>query len=268
MFIPDYAVSLEAKIPQIRLGLQGDSGTGKTFAALEFPNVIPIDFDGNLGRFAGSTIKAIPFRSAEFIATYNGGKFKSKAEFPRNIDNVKDAFLHFIYNDATKFTEEQTMLIDSWSSLQDHFDNYFYANPMLAKSGKEDGMAFWQEKINYAAILFAGIKRLKCHVIVTFHEYKLRNEITGNLTDKIAPLMQGSYKDRLKQHFTEFFRLTTKQELKDGKPTGDTRYMMQVRSDNSFDAIHRTSFKPGGTHYDVTSPGSSVWKFYKEQLGL
>ena len=54
-YIPKGAVSLNTITvkPQIRLGLQGYSGTGKTWAALTFPNPIVLNLDRGLGAHTG-----------------------------------------------------------------------------------------------------------------------------------------------------------------------------------------------------------------------
>lgn len=260
MFIPTYAVELSSRgQPKIKLGLQGDSGTGKTFAALSFPNPIVADFDENLSRFADRQLPVISFVSAEFMEKFAEGKFKAKKSFPEDTHNVKDAFIQFIYNDARKIDPEQTLIIDSWSSIMDHVNNWYCAHPVMVRKEDgtyaEDGRKMYAEYKDFATIAFTGIKALKCNVVVTFHEHKMRDKITGNLIDdKIAPLMEGSYKDQIKKHFTEFFRCVQV----------DGKFFVQVKSDKKFDAITRAALKNKEILYDVTGPERSAYGFFQE----
>jgi ABC-type dipeptide/oligopeptide/nickel transport system ATPase component len=266
MHIPDGAVNLKDIKPQIKLGIQGESGTGKTYVALGFPNPVVVDTDGNLSRFAGKDIPTLPFHNIEFLESYHNGTFKARTTSINRIPNLKDAMLHFIYNDARKFEREQTLIIDSWSSIMDNVNNWYCANPVMTKTDKGDLVenlrGMYGEYKHYATIFFAGVKTLKCNVVVTFHEWKPRDKITGNLIeDKIAPLMEGSYKDQLKKHFTEFFRMVNI----------DGRYLMQVKPNKKFDAVTRAGIDPKalveGVYYDVTSPKTG-WDFFKENYNL
>ena len=54
--------------PQIRLGIQGPPGSGKTWAALTFPNPVIINLDRGLGAHAGrSDVIDVPFYSGSFV---------------------------------------------------------------------------------------------------------------------------------------------------------------------------------------------------------
>lgn len=264
MYIPPNAINMGTiKFPQIKLGVQGDSGTGKSFLGQHFPNPIYADADGNLNRLAGNNkLHVVPLHSAEFLETYAGGKFKAQKPMPEGMPNVKDAVIHFLYNDARKMTAEQTLIWDSWSSIMDNLNNWYCANPVMVRkddgSYAEDTRKMYAEYKDYATVFFTGMKALKCHVIVTFHEWKPRDKITGNvIEDKIAPLMEGSYKDQIKKNFTDFFRTSTK----------DGKFLMQVKSDKRFEAVTRASIKPkdlvDNVHYDITEP-KTAWSFFEE----
>lgn len=267
MFIPSGADNLKdsAGAPQIKLGLQGPSGSGKTYAALSFPNPIIADFDGNLSRFAGKDIPRLKFYSSEWLEAYHNGAFKAKKAFDvmaPNIHSSKDAFMHFIYNDARKLGAEQTLIVDSWSSIMDNVNNFYCTNPVLVKGEGgvyvEDTRKMYAEYKDYATIVFAGIKSLKCNIVMTFHEFQPRDKITGNLIEnKIAPLMEGSYKDQIKKHFTEFFRCINQ----------DGKYVLQVKSDAKFDAITRATIKAKEIFYDVTEP-KKAYDFFVENFNL
>ncbi len=259
MHIPEKSLNLKTtSFPQIRLGLCGEPCSGKTTSALTFPNIIVADFDGGLTRFSGENITFIPFYDEEWICNYGFRPTKPKATA-----NSRDAFLKFLEEDVLKMSADQTLLLDSWTALQNAFDLQQELEPKVTKEGKLDDFHFWAKKIEYAEKIVVRLKACKCHVVVTFHEDKVRDKNTGQLLDKIAPLMQGKFVAQLKSHFTDFFHMLCEEEKdKEGKVT-KCNYFWQIASNNRVDIKTRLTF-PEGTF--KVEPHFRVFEQYRAKI--
>ena len=68
-YIPPHSSPLaDMSFSQIRLGIQGAPGTGKTYAAVSFPNPIVLDLDNKLGAHkTRKDILVLPFHDPDFI---------------------------------------------------------------------------------------------------------------------------------------------------------------------------------------------------------
>lgn len=228
MFIPPNAVQTER--PHEIIALVGLPGSGKTTSAATFPNRIWVDFDHKLP--AGET--AMPFWQPEFVDSL--AKRTSVASPP----NQRDAFKKWIRDNVAKFTEEQTLIIDSWSMLMNGFNIQTYIDDsMLAKPNP---FWFWKYKGQYCEEIMSYIKSCKARVIVTFHETVDRDE-EGNLNGKIRPLMDGSFKDQILGHFTDAWHQvcnppridkTGKRIIENGKFVVDPGYFWELKASPTF----------------------------------
>lgn len=244
MYIPTITRSLkDLKFPQIRLGLQGAPATGKTHSALTFPNVIVLDTDKSLTEHTGKDIPTFPMWDPDYVCSLNNGAFKPKHQ--SHEPNVRDAVLWLLKTECRKLTAEQTLLLDSWTSLQNYFDTQTGYFPKMGRDGSINDYAFWGDKIDYSKDIVELLKKLACHVIVTFHEFQKRDPKTQQLLEKVGPLMQGQFVAQLAAPFTDFFRTLHIGE-KDGK---DEKYVWQVRSDNQFNAKTRLTKIPDGVKF-------------------
>ena len=251
MHIPTTTVNLQqVKYPQICLGLQGAPGTGKTYSALTFPNPIVLDIDNGLTRFGGTDLTTVPVFDHDWCCNLANGKYKPKkqGQTPDRMSIIED----FLLEEAMKMSDQQTLIIDSWSSLQDAFDQEqnlpHRVVKRMTKTGEEDKFKFWDEKIKYSKRILSLVRSLKCHVIVTFHELQVRHPDTGVLLDKVAPLMQGKFVAELKRFFTDWFRVVN-EETRDAtkKNVVSTQYFWQIRPDNQCDTKTRLNV-PDGTY--------------------
>jgi hypothetical protein len=188
--------------PQIRLGIQGYSGTGKTFGALSFPNPIVLNLDRGLGCHAGRTdVIEVPFYKKEFSGN--------------SLGELKDRLMEWINKEAKKLSPEQTLVFDGCTSLQNAYHAWFKANQhlFLTKAGKVDDFAEWREKKNYYAEIMETFKMLSCDVIFIAHETAQKDK-DGGYTGKIRPLLTGQFGDEIVNHFSDWLR-----QLSNEKPT-------------------------------------------------
>ena len=197
MYIPQGASTLEKmEITQIRLGIQGAFGTGKTFASLTFPNPTVVNFDRGLVAHAGrKDVVEVPFWDPMFIKTI----------MPSDITNRRDAFEKWLNKELTKFEADQTLVIDGSTGLQNAFDLQESKEPVFTKSNRIDEFAYWRHKVEYFGRICEMLKQLRCHVVYICHETPDRND-KGELNGKLRPLMTGQFADQLGSHFTDWYR--------------------------------------------------------------
>lgn len=196
--------------PQLRVGLQGPPGCGKTWCSLTFPNPIVLNFDRGLGAHVGRPdVQEIPFYDPKFVDSV---KARTGLSSP---PNRRDALLIWLSQHGTKLSCNQTLVIDSLTQLQNAFHSEYDINPTIARSGKIDEFAVWNQKVRYFGDLCDMLKALPCHVVLTSHETADRDK-DGNYNGGVRPLLTGQFADQLASHFTDFFRCHAF-----AKPSGD-----------------------------------------------
>lgn len=199
MYRPSSAVAVTG-FQQIRLGIQGPPKTGKTYAALTFPNPIVINIDRGLGAHTGRTdVLELPFWDPAFcdkLWARTSGSF---------VPNRRDAIKKWIQTEGHKLEADQTLIIDGSTGLQNAFHAQAALEPKYTKTGKKDDFAEWQEKVQYFGELLESIKALKCHAVYICHETPDRGK-DGELNGKLRPMLTGQFGDQLASHFTDWFR--------------------------------------------------------------
>lgn len=210
IYTPPNVFSLEnVTSQQIRLGIQGFPGTGKTWAALTFPNPIVLNLDRGLGAHVGrKDVLEIPFYRSDFCGKRS---------------ELKDRLVLWLEKEGKKLTAAQTLVFDGCTSLEIAYHQWFAANQMsfLTKTGKVDDFAEWQVKKKYFGELHELFKELACNVVFISHEAERADKPTtvgqpGAYTGKIRPLLTGAYGDIICRDYTDWFR----QHASD-KPTED-----------------------------------------------
>jgi len=226
MYTPPNCAAIAAE-QQIRLGLQGYPGTGKTWAALTFPNPVVMNFDRGLGAHIGrKDIIEVPFWNRDFCKTVDLN-FKP--------ERMKDAIVKWIEKEGLKIEKGQTLIVDGNTGIQNAYHKWYMNNmsAFLTKEGKVNDFAEWAQKRIFFGEIMELFKALACDIVYICHEadQKDKNGPTGpTYTGKVRPLLSGGFGDELASHFTDWFRQVCVE--KDGK----TDYLWQTIGDSIFDA--------------------------------
>lgn len=276
IYIPPNCYTLdraEANL-QIRLGLQGPPGIGKTYNGCSFPNTCVISYDRGLGaHFGRKDIVEIPFWDDAYIDKLCPRKTPLYVEFGTGVKktrpfNRKEALLKWLYDFGPKFTANQTLMLDGSTGIQAAFHSEYWTDPAIDKDGKLKPYEEFKRKLSYFTEIMMCIKALKCHVIYICHECDDRND-EGEKNGRIRPLMSGAFKDELISHFTDWFRChafdkptteagklslqkatnCSKEDLEYwiSESKSETIYLWQTESDNL--AICKTSTLVGNPKY-------------------
>lgn len=195
MFIPQDVISLDKKpFVQKRVAIQGWGGTGKTTAALTFPNPLVLDIDNSVNE-ANATCAGKELKDIHVVPFYDGKFVGDK--------NRRDFIKNWIEANVRKLEPDQTVILDSWTALQDEFDKAW--KPVYTKRGELDEFAFWEAKQDYAREILTFFRQAPCDVVVIFHEV-IETDDKGRPTGKATPLMQGKFVNKLSGYFTDWFR--------------------------------------------------------------
>lgn len=246
LYKPAGCVSLDTlkDKPQIRLGIQGYGGTGKTWAALTFPNPIVLNLDRGLGAHVGrSDVIEIPFYRSEFSGTAN---------------QLKDKLMLWLEKEARKLTPAQTLVFDGCTSLQNAYHKWFADNQMsfLTKAGKVDDFAEWAVKRKYYAEVMELFKTLHCNVVFIAHEAEKKDK-DGAYTGKIRPLLSGSFNDELLNHFSDWFRQVAGEKPNLAEPIKEATLQAFGMTEKEFKDMCSTF--PRNTIYYWQTEGDSIF---------
>lgn len=257
MYIPELSNNMEAvSFPQIRLLLQGEPGTGKTYSALTAPNILDLDLDNGLTAHAGrKDVIQVPVFSDVWCEKFCDAQgLQIRSQNPGSI-NRRDIIKYWLDREGRKLEAGQTLIVDSWTTLQEAFDRQTRLEPVYTKTRGIDEYAFWDRKMDYSEELCNMFCELQCHVIVTTHEYNERDKITGKIMTKYQPLMQGKFITKFKKYFTDCFRCVVADKLDsggnpivttlhDGSKRIESEYFWQTKGNDLFDAKRRLNTIP------------------------
>lgn len=228
MFIPDYATSLaEATIPQIRLGIQGAGGTGKTWGALTFPNPIVASLDRGLGAHYGrKDVYELKFYDPKWV----------KEKLNKNYDGKNITLFQVIANwingDARNLQSDQTLVFDGGTGINNAYHQWYANNKVYTKAGKEDEYAEYRLKIEMFTSLLEALKSLNCHLVWIMHETEQYKQ--GEATGKIRPLMSGQIQEQIMGHFTDWFRQLSGSYKQKEKITPDILKLWGMKSPDEY----------------------------------
>jgi len=213
---------------QRRLLICSEPGEGKTYTSImTSPNPIVIDIDKGITdpRLVAMKVPTFPVWDDEWR-----NNILKKA--------VKcNAVIEIIKSHVTQLTIEQTLIIDSLSSLQDDVAEYLWKIAPQNKEGQRDPFGFWETVKDWWIAFFGSLSSLQCHVILTAHLADLKHKDNPALTIGYRPLIDGSIKAQIGRFFTDVIRQHATE-----KKSGDvitTEYKWQVKSDSMFKAKSR-----------------------------
>jgi len=218
LYIPPGSRTLDklTERPQIRLGIQGYGGTGKTWAALTFPNTIVLNLDRGLGAHVGrADVIELPFYDVNFCKTI----------LPNYTpESLKDTILAWLYKYGMQLKPHQTLVYDGNTTTQNAYHFWFEKNKhsFVTRNGQLNEFAEWSEKKSFYAELLELLKALPCHLIYICHEAE-KKEKSGVYAGKVRPLLTGQVGDELLTHFTDWFRQLSADKPADFSSIDDTK---------------------------------------------
>lgn len=246
MYIPPSGTTELTTYSNKIVGIQGPSGSGKTISSLTFPNPVIALFEkpdlaemSKIPMLAGVKPVLLPFYDTAWLDTHKYKKFHPGTDGYSPTHDPAGAYLQFLEGEAKKLTNEQTLITDNWTRLQEKFDKINWSYKTYSKKGEEDFFEPWDRKITYSENVSNALISLNCNIVVLFHETPERDKTTGQLfTDKIQPLQQGKFIAKMKSYYPNFFRqhCRMKKDTATGKETGEREFVWQVQGNSSFDA--------------------------------
>lgn len=241
---------------KVNLGLAGDSGSGKTFSVCStFPDVYLADFDNGASALYGRDITVFPFYNKEWCKEQGAKSLQGNVDgLPISCVNRRDIFKKYVDTVFKDIPAGSTLVVDSWSKLQEFFDEATHCQPAMSNNGSIDTFSFWRRKITYSEQVMSALMSLQCNVVVMFHLIREQDEY-GRPTGKHYPLMQGKFQGKVQSYFDNFFiqncicRYDNKgEDLKTQKKNGklvfpqpelienDLNYLWRVRNSPVVDA--------------------------------
>jgi len=207
---------------QRRVLLMGPPKSGKTYSTVTtFPNPFVLDFDRGLTEIK-EPIQHLPLYSEEF--------FKK----PGIVGQAKINYLtKFLKEEASKFTTDQTLVVDSLSTLCDMLAIDLERLSPADSKGVKDGFWFWKKWSEWLRDFCIALNGLTCHVVVCCHEQEIRDADSGRVIGYKWLLKGQDFSPRLSQFFTDTIRQT--RITTDGPDkTVKVEYLWQIQPDGLF----------------------------------
>lgn len=254
IYIPEGCLTLDKSVEeQIRLGIQGFPGTGKTWAALTFPNPIVINFDRGVGAHKGrADVVDVPFWNPEWIKTF----YKNY----KGLEHVKIALTEWLEKYGPKLVREQSLIIDGSSEVEAAYHAWYKENKVYSKkSNEENEYAEWNFKNDWFQDLHALFKSFKCNIIWLMHEAEIADKPKVNeplyYSGKTRPLMSGQFKDKIVGKYTDWFRQRAETKFTEEKITDKVLKDFGYKDKKAF--MERQSEFPRDTIYFWQTDGDS-----------
>jgi hypothetical protein len=185
-----------------------------------------VNFDGKLPR--NSPVNHLPFYDEEFLKEIIKEEKLTAAPRIGGVVSGATVFQAWLKKCAVNIPVDTTLVLDSWTMMQQQLDTMLQATPKQNDKGEIDGFDFWGRKAIFSETILAYLKNIPAtNTVVLFHETKALNA-DGVATGKWNPLMSGSIKDKLAANFTHWIRQTAEEN----KTTKLTEYLWQIKPNN------------------------------------
>jgi hypothetical protein len=139
----------------------------------------------------------------------------------------------FLKTEAPKFSNEQTIIFDSLSTLGDAVAADLKAVTPNGKDGQMDGFKFWDLWGNWLLEFHTMLAKLQCTIVVCCHEQEIRDSETGRVIGYKWNLAGEKFSNRLGQFYTDCIRQTRVSKDNPDKTVTHT-YSWQVQADSLF----------------------------------
>lgn len=206
----------------MRVAICGLPGSGKTTAALTFPNPILVDLDHK----ATKGVRVIPFWDDDYLIKVA----KVITPIPGKRLQRAIAIDNWLTRELPKFGPDQTVIIDSMTQMTRYWDNQIEDSPIYSKTGERDTRTEYRAMLSWGNRVITAITTAECRVVVVFHVIRDRNE-KGELNGKYRPVATGQFGETILGSFTH--ALFSECREKPGKPA---EYLWQVKGNNAFDS--------------------------------
>jgi hypothetical protein len=245
LYIPPIATMELTTYSNKIVGIQGPPGSGKTVSSLTFPNPVIALFEKpdlkemvKIEMLVGIKPVLLPFYDIAWLDQHKFPKFDAGVDGYKMTHSPAHAYHRWLITDAQKLSNEQTLITDNWTRLQEHFDRINWSYKTFAKkTGEEDHFEPWDRKIVFSENVSNALIGLSCNIVVLFHEIPERDKQTGQLLDKLQPLQQGKFIAKMKSYYPNFFRQHCRMKRDTtGKETGEREFVWQVQGNSNFDA--------------------------------
>jgi len=222
--------------------------SGKTTAALSFPNPLVLNLDRKIPR---EGVPSVPFHDDAFVESV------IKRVNPMHPVNRRDAFTLWLQANMARL-KPYTIIVDSITALETAFHQQTL--DVEGKWGINGGLYFGA-KLNYFLSICAMLQATGGRVIVNCHLAPIfvRDEKTGAdvATGKNKPAMTGSGAERITSFCTSIVYSYLKTDI--AKP-GVLRYFWVLRPGPSFDARTLAQHVPPSGEIDVTDGAYEAFK--------
>lgn len=235
---------------QLKILIQGDSGTGKTCYASTFPGrVLFLDFDGKVDSAAAYLRFRKLDQQIEQIEVEQLAP--TLAESPIN-QLTKIINERLIPQQRAGKMEFQTLVLDSITTFSAAtLAHIVKSNPGIkrneTKQGPQPGLQDYGILRREFQRLIPGLLTLPCNVIMLAHISTEKDELTGQLMRHA--MMDGSFARELPIYFKEVHRLYVK----------DGRRVAQTQTDNLYNCRSQIPGLPA--HLDVTDGYTALAKY-------
>jgi len=206
----------------------GQSGSGKTIAALTFPGKKLIaDFDNKISSAANfysgnkEVLESVEVKQYGKMPIMGDAKAGRKSRMQSFLDDLKE--LYTLQNSKQKLPYD-TIVVDTLTTLTDSImEDYRYVSQLGIKRPTQDQNS--QQDYGLLAVhmkqIITGILALDCHVLFTGHTQLMKDDQSGIITNEI--LMPGQMSSKLGIYFEEVYFAKLNQ---------GGQYVWQTKGDN------------------------------------